>query len=47
MTIAALCSIGLQIIGQAVLFIMRGMPKFFPISVTSPIWKTLSDELEL
>tara|TARA_A100001035_G_C27644395_1_gene436179 strand:- start:165 stop:293 length:129 start_codon:yes stop_codon:yes gene_type:complete len=36
---------GLQIMGQAVLSTIRGIPKLFPICATSPIGKTLSDGL--
>ena len=36
---------GLQIMGQAVLSTIRGIPKLLPISETSPIGKTLSDGL--
>ena len=40
-TIAAPCSKGLQIIGDAVLSIINGIPNFLPISATSLIGKIL------
>ena len=44
-TIAAPCSIGLQITGHAVLSIISGIPLLFPISATSLIGKTLREGL--
>ena len=38
-TIAAPWSIGFEIIGDAVLSIISGIPNFLPISETSPIGK--------
>ena len=41
-TIAAPCSIGLQMIGAAVLSTISGIPYFLPIALTSEIGKTFN-----